>query len=306
MAEHYPFFDLHGVNWPDRRSLAPKADDISDAELAAILVAATQGLDDGHVQLTMGAEGFHSPERSPGWWQENPGLSRHALWDVAADTIGADLTNVEGTPFWYGLRADGIGYIQIREMEVQTRPGQTLGDVASKAMGLIAEQIETAGSVIVDVRYNPGGSDSVAMAIAGHFAASPTATFHKAVWTPQGLTEPFDYVLTPAPDRRLKQPIVLLTSELTGSGAEIFTLAMRNLPQVTTMGGRTSGGLSDILEFTLPNGWTLGLSFQEYRSADGGLFEGPGIPPDKGIATDGANLLSGQDRVLAAAIGFFE
>jgi len=44
-----------------------------------------------------------------------------------------------------------------------------------------------------------------------------------------------------------------------GSTAEIFTLATRQFPQVVVIGEPTNGGLSDILDFDLPNGWSLGL-----------------------------------------------
>jgi carboxyl-terminal processing protease len=67
------------------------------------------------------------------------------------------------------------------------------------------------------------------------------------------------------------------------------------------MGEATSGGLSDILSFKLPNGWGLGLSHQTYRTMDGDLFEAVGIPPDVPFAIDAAPLLLGEDPLLRAA-----
>ena len=95
--------------------------------------------------------------------------------------------------------------------------------------------------------------------------------------------------------------MILLTSKLTGSAAEILTMALRELSQVTVMGEATSGGLSDILSFKFPNGWGLGLSHQTYRTMDGDLFEAVGIPPDVHFAIDAAPLLLGEDPLLRAA-----
>ena len=79
-------------------------------------------------------------------------------------------------------------------------------------------------------------------------------------------------------------------------------MAMRELPQVTVMGEATGGGLSDILGITLANGWLFGLSNQEYRAADGEVYEGRGVPPDVMFEIDGGELSQGADPMLAAAI----
>jgi len=106
----------------------------------------------------------------------------------------------------------------------------------------------------------------------------------------------------PFDDSPLTQPVILLTSKLTGSAAEILTLSMGDMAQVTTMGEATGGGLSDIASFTLPNGWNLGLSHQTYRTMDGALYEGIGIPPDIPFEIDGDAFVRGQDPLLDAAL----
>ncbi len=95
--------------------------------------------------------------------------------------------------------------------------------------------------------------------------------------------------------------MVLVTSGLTGSAAEILTLAMREMDHVISLGEPTSGGLSDVKEFTLPNGWSLSLSNQTYLSMNGDLFEGVGIPPDSSVAFEAPQYLAGRDPVLVAA-----
>jgi carboxyl-terminal processing protease len=64
------------------------------------------------------------------------------------------------------------------------------------------------------------------------------------------------------------------------SAAEIFTMAMRALPNVTHVGQTTRGSLSDQLTKRLPNGWRLTLSNEVYLDATGAAWEGIGIPPE--------------------------
>lgn len=85
---------------------------------------------------------------------------------------------------------------------------------------------------------------------------------------------------------RFDGPVVVMVSGSTVSAAEIFTLAMRELPNVTVVGQPTSGELSDILSRTLHNGWSLGLSNEQYLAADGTLFEAVGIPAETAIEAD--------------------
>ncbi len=75
------------------------------------------------------------------------------------------------------------------------------------------------------------------------------------------------------------RPVRLLTSRRTGSAAEILTLALSALPQVTRIGEPTLGILSDNLYKRLPNGWEVGLSNERYEAPGGELYEGRGIPP---------------------------
>jgi C-terminal processing protease CtpA/Prc len=66
----------------------------------------------------------------------------------------------------------------------------------------------------------------------------------------------------------------------TASAAEVFAIPMHRLPQVTVIGERTAGILSDILQKPLPNGWFVGLSNEVYLDAQGVSFEGTGLTPD--------------------------
>nr|WP_252734700.1 S41 family peptidase [Octadecabacter sp. B2R22] len=301
MDEHYAFFDLHGVDWDARRDLAPTgAPTLTDEDLFALLSETLTGLDDGHVQLVSPFNGF-SPALPPSWLPEGDRQVRATLNQIARDTIGTALTPVELTGIEFTLMPDGVAYVLIRHMGLNAPIGATEQTAMAKAFADVAAEIETANAIIIDIRYNPGGSDSVAFGVASHFTGQPIDVLTKTTRIGDGQSVPYTATLQPFDTSPLTQPVILLTSELTGSAAEILTMALRELPQVTTMGQPTSGGLSDILAFTLPNGWELGLSHQTYRTMDGTLFEGIGIPPDVPFQIETAPLLLGEDPLLRAA-----
>lgn len=302
MDEHYAFFDLHGVDWDARRALAPAPDAQMDNDaLKALFLQTMDGLDDGHVHFGSPEIGYDSPALPPDWFPENAPFERADLGQIARDTVGADLTVLDLTGVEYTLLPDGIGYILIRHMGLDTPFGASETSAMALAFGEVADALQDARAIIIDIRYNPGGSDGVSFGLASHFTAQPVDVFTKTTRDGDGQTDPFTATLLPFDDTPLTQPVILLTSRLTGSAAEILTLAMRELPQVTTMGEPTSGGLSDVLGITLPNGWGLGLSNQTYLTMDGQLYEAIGIPPDVPFAIESAPLLMGDDPLLRAA-----
>ncbi|SLN11836.1 S41 family peptidase [Pseudooctadecabacter jejudonensis] len=301
MNDHYAFFDLYGVDWDARRTLAPPpVATMGDAALQELLMTTLAGLEDGHVGLAT-PRGYSSPKTREGWLTASPTFTRSALTDIARQTIGTDLTRVDQTAIEYTLLSNGIGYAIIPYMDINTPFATTSGPAMALAFEEVADAFADARAIILDLRYNPGGSDTVAFGIASHFTATALPVFTKSTRSGAGQTAPFTAALAPFDNTPLDQPVLILTSELTGSAAEIFTMTMQDLPQVTTMGTPTSGALSDVLEVVLPNGWSLGLSHQTYRQLDGTSPEGVGLLPDIAVPVDTDSLMAGQDMTLRRA-----
>jgi hypothetical protein len=291
MAEHYPFFDLHGVDWASRQT--PSSDDLWQA-----ITSAMDGLDDGHLYIHDG-EQVYSPSVRPDWYED-----RHAVRDATRASIVGGLSHITDSGLWIGRASDDVAYVYIEHMETDTSFGGLPSDTAKQAMAKVIAAFPRARAFIIDVRYNPGGSDDIALAYASFFTRTPTIAFSKSTRTRNGFTAQTEVMTQPDP-RAVDKPVYLLTSGFTGSAAEIFTLAMRELPNVTTMGTPTGGGLSDVLNFSLPNGWELGLSHQIYLAPDGSAFEGVGIPPDVTLPVDVAAYKAGHDPLIAAALAEF-
>ena len=76
------------------------------------------------------------------------------------------------------------------------------------------------------------------------------------------------------------KPTAVLVSGDTVSAAEVFTIAISSLPQVTIIGEPTAGALSDVLVKRLTSDILFGISNETYTDTQGKNYEGIGISPD--------------------------
>ena len=155
------------------------------------------------------------------------------------------------------------------------------------------------------------------VAFSGHFKVRRLTLQHRCFgggWSEPLVRELFErgdavgvLPYDPVTDRLvlIEQFVVLLTSTGTTSGAEVFTLAMRALPQVTLIGEPTQGAISDKLQKQLTNGFEVGLSNEYYLSPEGDWFESAGIPVAVEVPQfDPALREQGVDAGLEAAAAF--
>jgi carboxyl-terminal processing protease len=164
-----------------------------------------------------------------------------------------------------------------------------------------------AEALIVDLRYNGGGSLNECVAASSVFG--PTiyrARFERGGFTYGGLLG--DEVMSPIarmarPDWAVwKQPVALLIGPNTASCAEVFT-HYAQLSGATAIGEVTRGvGNSGVNFLPLPDGGVLGLTIlKAFDAADKPLPDR--ITPDILAPTDIAALTtSGQDTTLDAAL----
>lgn len=293
MATHYPFFDLHGVDWQARHDQLSNVD--RPADLWPAMIALLDGLDDGHIYLVDPVERrvFSPAERVP--WADEAIAFREV---VRTNQLGV----ISDTGLEYTVLDGNIGYVFLRHMGVNPGFATTEADMAERAFETVADALRGTRAIILDNRLNPGGSDTVSLAYASFFAAEPVTAFSKETRTATGYTQPFTATVMPRLPA-LTQPVYLLNSGYTASAAEIFSMALQELDQVTIIGDATSGALSDIMEITLANGWLLGFSHQIYRDASGNSLETIGIQPDIDRAFDAESFRRGVDSTLDAVVG---
>lgn len=297
--DHYAFFKLHGVDRDGlaRSLMARAAQAANDEELFAVCRDYLAPLKDAHVTLEGAGQRFKAGSPPPDAPDPDglvprraPLIAAYRTWlpdQVRSRIVHAD-SAVGGLVRWGVVEGDGarVGYLYVQAME-----GLVQGEAAASAtwrdqVQAMDEALDRAipafagaRGVIVDLRFNGGGEDAVAMALVGRFAQGRVLAFTKQAYWQGARGAAYDVFVEPSSRPRFDGKVAVLAGPLTASAAEIAVLGFRALPRTRVFGLPTMGVLSDALEKTLPNGWTVTLSNEIYRAADGELYEGRGIPP---------------------------
>ncbi|WP_462171047.1 serine hydrolase [Pseudoalteromonas xiamenensis] len=307
--DYYAYFDTREVNWQTQYdTYRPLVNDsMNDEALFQVLSELVAPLQDAHVNIINESKAlyFNRPKDNP-FSRTVRGMMFASLRDgevLDPSEIESELNQLyaqistsymtpssakrfpsdpqdEPTVLW-GITPDNVGIITINNM--MSYASDTMSEEATLAAAnslfdTIMTQLAQTKGIIVDVRNNQGGYDSVSLAIAQRFNQTDHAVFYKQAKTKTGTGDLLERKLNGRSDA-YTNPVYLLTSEVTVSAGEIFVIAMRSLPQVTQVGKETSGALSDLKFFDIPNDWSITLSNEVYWTSDNQYFEKTGIPP---------------------------
>ncbi len=209
---------------------------------------------------------------------------------------------------------DNIGYVFIGSMSDYTEGRSTLVSdpasdlaIAEATINEALKDLEDTKGLIIDVRFNDGGQDQVALNYVRHFMSQPQVVYSKFSGSGAWATPKKEVNLDPQSDNIYLKPTAVLVSGDTVSAAELFTIAISSLPQVTIIGEPTAGALSDVLVKRLTSDILFGVSNETYLDAQGNNYEGGGIPPDIAVpfATP-QERNGGYDGGLNAAINWIK
>ncbi len=185
-------------------------------------------------------------------------------------------------------------------------------DTAAKEWDEHWSEISKASSLILDLRENGGGSDSVGAHIMatlidktalGELSRSTRWIATYRAWgnaeTP--LRFPVDTV-EPDPARHFSGPTVLLISPRTYSAGEDMVVVFTQAHRGKTIGEPTGGSTGQPLTFKLPGGGAARVCTKHDSFADGREFVGVGIQPDIPAHSTRSDIIAGRDSVLDTAI----
>lgn len=188
----------------------------------------------------------------------------------------------------FGVLPGNIGYLRVDRLALLAgEPPATLNLlsasqlfaqdllVVERAMQQVKTALAATQGLVLDLRFNPGGTDEAALAVASHFNSQAELLYgYKSLVA--GARQPLRLASSRTP---YLKPVRVLTGGVTTSAGEVLALALKSLPQVQLIGEPTQGSLSDVLTHQLPNGWSLQLSNERYHDASGQLLEVQGVLP---------------------------
>jgi len=295
---HYAFFDRRPPTHDERAGRVRSAirSGMSENELWNAFASYMDGLSDSHTKLigdvdgerrrVQDGQGTTLPRIRAAEGGERAWLI--GLIDTTMQQLGDTGRHTGQDRIVWGLIDERVGYIQVFQMggftDRQDFGSEAWANAEMAEFNRIMDEAFAAfadaavDGVILDLSNNRGGWDKIAKAIPGRFTDEAYVGFTTET-RGSGLA-PFPHIIDPAVGPRFTGPVYLLTSDVTVSGGELATLALRQNPSVTHAGTTTRGSFSTPLAKRLPNGWLLELSNEIFAAQDGTVYEETGIEPE--------------------------
>lgn len=163
-------------------------------------------------------------------------------------------------------------------------------------------QMQDTRGLILDLRHNGGGFVTTVTQLASYFFAEETDLGEFITRFGRSTRR-----RTVRLRQVYRQPLIVLVSSRSASGAEIFAAAMQERKRALVIGTNpaTCGcllGVSRTLK--LPDGGKLNISDTDYRSAFGRRIEGVGVKPDLNIEIQVVDLIAKRDRALEESVEY--
>lgn len=322
--EQYAFFAERSVDWQEtfEHFHQQVSSETTEAQLFAIFSQMLSQLKDGHVGLLSQTENYSAGELAMvalriydefaqqtqiSSLDEYIALQLAVIEQTIASYLNGEVTQGANDKLAWGKLSSSVGYLMIRQMTDFSANAdasdlenlQALKPVINKAMTQLADT----DAMVIDLRLNGGGQVKSALEIAGYFVEQSISTYTVKARFGGDYTERQTIELQPSANSGYTGAVVILTSGLTASAAELFTVAMKERGDVIIVGETTEGIFSSRLKRQLPNNWHFSLSNEVYQTIQGSDLEAKGIVPDeRQIIFPYSDRIAGRDSALEKAI----
>ncbi len=285
--EYANFELLPKLDWKklgaEQRKLLARVD--TNFDLAAVLADLLANLEDLHVWVKCDEDFL------PGYAPDRP---LNASWKGSEKLIGA-FNDTQHEIVW-GRSSDGIGYVSVTGLT-----DKELGGAFDAAL----EKLADTWSLVVDLRFNGGGGEDLAAAVASRFI-DQERVYSKNQYRNgpkhDQLGEVLERKLAPRGPWRYESPVVVLQGRKVMSSAESLALMLAQCPQVTTMGDRTAGSSANPRRLEPGAGLTINLPRWHDMDPAGRPIEHVGIEPKIKLDFPASAFTDSADPVLEAAL----
>jgi hypothetical protein len=186
----------------------------------------------------------------------------------------------------------GIGYVRFDQF--------SRGDDAFAAAAAAMNFVANSSAVILDLRYNGGGSAAMIRFLCGYLFEENEHLINWDIRAEKKTVQSYsaDYV----PGKRItEQPVYVLTSRQTFSAAEEFTFDLKNLKRAIIVGDTTGGGGHTVAGLVFPfDGFRIGIRIpygRAYNPENNEGWEGVGVIPDLAVPADQALVAARADAL---------
>lgn len=311
---NYAYFELNGINWNSLYKAAKEKinSNTTEVELYLVMQEMINSINDNHgyIEPTDNVYELIDEVTLTKEEEEEEELKAYGDFEIAGLVADYYLKENLTKDSWlinWGKMENNIGYIQIKAMFLYAN--LNLNDSLVKENGFVStymdafnnlsyeqqiteeadginslmetimEDLKDTKYIIVDVRFNGGGQDVVALNILSHFNKNRKLIASKKAKHGNGFSKKTSIYLESV-KKPFTKPIYLLTSQQSASATDMMALSSMELNNLKRIGSHTNGAISDALEKTLPNGWYFSLSNEIYSDVNDNYYENIGIPVD--------------------------
>ncbi|MCG2584999.1 S41 family peptidase [Massilia sp. TS11] len=286
----YAHFEDKQIDWDALRSeFRPQAAaSKSQPELQAVLLQMLGRLHDLHVH-------FDGPNGSQLASYTNPRAA-----NVDLNLLANWFKGQQGV-----LLRDELGYARV--------PGGAYVGIRSWRNGAFSvadidqlfEQLRDSPALIIDVRMNGGGDDSLAAAFGArlleqsrvmHYTKTRNGARHSD-FTPLEAR-----IVEPRGPWTYRGKLIVLTGAASASSTESFLSLLHGLPNVILLGERSAGASGNPASYRLNADWSYTVPRWVAYAGDTQPIEDRGILPDVTVVAAAADFAAGRDPVLEAAL----
>lgn len=191
----------------------------------------------------------------------------------------------------------GMGYIAVTSFKAP---------IADKFKDALLELKDTP-ALIIDLRYNGGGSISEVLEMAGYLL-DKKYSFGKFMRRSGKTKQELKAFSAGKKGGQLYQnPVFILTSKYSASGSELFSSSLQEFGRAKIIGSQTCGCLLGISrQHQIKGGSELHISDIGFLSSKGKVYEKVGVTPDKIVELKIEDLQSGFDRGINEAEKMFD
>ena len=291
----YPLLKEKNLDWGNvYQTYRPRAENARGDEIYQILNDLLKELRDPHIYFQTDGGGLVYPYKSYRMMRDRDAYSP----ELVRGYVNEELRLAGQEKMEYCILQDNIGYLYISTFE---------HDFLMEDLNEVMSYFEKTDGLIIDVRNNDGGETFNMRMITSRFLESPMdflpGTLKGGVPYPEPPFEPDNS------QYRYSADIVVLINGATFSMGELFTEAMKQLPNVTIVGDTTAGGgnsgfsgTSLSKEYYLPSGKLIIVPTTTTARYDGVPIEWNGIPPDIRITQTSDDVELGMDKQFDYAI----
>lgn len=190
------------------------------------------------------------------------------------------------------LDADSsIGYLIIPSLEAES-----MDDKVASALGKLLDAGDLKG-LVIDLRGNGGGLDSVLKGILGQFVTGEVGSFRS-----QHDTNALDIAKGDLQERLSRVPVVVLVDKGTESFAEVLAAVLQAQGRAHVVGVPSAGNTEEIFAFDFEDGSRLWLAEYGFQLPGGVSLEGHGIMPDAPVDVDWTEYSERDDPQILKAV----